>query len=76
MKKNLLIHYDEEADFFELIVGKPTVAYYEDLGDEIFIRIDEKTKRVVGISIMGFKKRIGKSGDFEVKLPEKIGLFS
>ena len=76
MKNKLHIHYDEEADFFEFRVGKPTASVYEDIGDDIFKRIDEKSREVKGFAIFNFKKRTEKLKDVEVPLPVSIKLSS
>ena len=44
MKNKLNIYYDQEGDFLEIRIGKPTESIYEDIGDDIFQRIDNKTK--------------------------------
>ena len=74
MKNKLHIHYDEEADFLELRVGKPTASVYEDIGDDIFKRIDEKSGEVKGFAIFNFKKRTEKLKDVEVPLPVSVKL--
>ena len=43
MKNNLRVHYDQEADFFEVGIGKPVKGYFKDLGEDIFERREEKT---------------------------------
>ena len=43
MNKNLSIYYDKEGDLLEIRIGKPTIGYFKDLGNDIFERIDEKT---------------------------------
>lgn len=58
MKEELSIYYDKEGDFLEVRIGKPTIAYFKDLGNDVFERIDEKSSEVRGISIANFKKRI------------------
>ncbi|MBI2498746.1 DUF2283 domain-containing protein [Candidatus Woesearchaeota archaeon] len=76
MKDNLNVHYDEEGDFLEIRIGKPTEAYFEDLGDDLFKRIDEKTREIRGFAIFNFKKRTEKLKDISVNLPVKIQLTS
>lgn len=72
MKDHLHIHYDQEADFIEIRVGKPSRGYFNDLGDDIFERIDEKTKKIKGYAIFNFKKRTEELKDIDVMLPSKI----
>lgn len=57
MKKEFKIYYDEEGDYLEITLKKSKNAYFEDVGDDIFKRIDEKTGKIVGIGIHNFKKR-------------------
>ena len=76
MKNKLHLHYDEEADFLELRVGKPTASVYEDIGDDIFKRIDEKSGEVKGFAIFNFKKITEKLKGVEVPLPVSIKLSS
>jgi len=57
MKQRTKVYYDEEGDILEVIIGKPTISYMKDLGNEIFERIDEKTGKIKGFLIVGFKKR-------------------
>lgn len=76
MKNNLNIHYDEEGDFLEIRIGKPTEAYFEELGNDLFERRDEKTEEIKGFAIFNFKKRTEKLKDVEVALPVKIQLTS
>lgn len=71
MKSNLTIHWDKEGDFLELRFGKPTPAYYKDVGDDIFERRDEETEEIKGYAIFNFQKRkLGK--DLVVKLPASL----
>ena len=72
MKGKLTIHYDEEGDLLELRLGEPTESYYEDLGNDIFERIDRKTGEVRGLAIFNFKKRNEKQTAIDVELPIKM----
>jgi len=57
MKGPMRVHYDEEGDFLEIGVGKPTKCYAEEVKPGVFIRIDEKSEEVKSIGILSFKKR-------------------
>lgn len=72
MKQELSVYYDEEGDLLEIRVGKPTIAYMRDLGNDIFERVDEKTGEIKGFSILNFKKRTEKLKPVEVSLPLKL----
>ena len=74
MKDKLNIHYDEEGDFLELRIGKPTKSYYEEIKDDIFERRDERTNKVKGLAIFNFKKRTKNMKDLELDIPFEIKL--
>ena len=76
MKEKLNVYYDQEGDFLELRIGKPTSSYYDNLGNDIFQRIDEKTGKVKGVAIFNFKKRTEKLKGIDVPLPVQVKLFS
>lgn len=57
-KEKARIYYDESGDLLEVYIGKPAEGYYEDLGDDIFVRRDEKTGETRGFKIFSFKKRV------------------
>lgn len=69
--KELSIYYDKEGDFLEVRIGKPTIAYFKDLGNDIFERVDEKTGEVRGISIANFRKRIENLKPIRVSLQKR-----
>ena len=60
MKDRLHMWYDKEGDVLEVRMGKARNAIYEDMGDDVFVRKDEKTNKVSGFTIIGFKKRTRK----------------
>ncbi len=74
MKENLYIYYDDEGDFLELNVGEYTKGYFRDVGEGVSERIDEKTGKVTGIAILGFKRRTEGQKEVKVPLPVKIEL--
>lgn len=74
MKGPMRLHYDEEADFLEISVGKPTPSYATEVKPGLFIRKDEKTNEVKSVGILGFKKRSKNLKDIELKLPVEISL--
>tara|TARA_Y100000310_G_C20695429_1_gene825349 strand:- start:451 stop:681 length:231 start_codon:yes stop_codon:yes gene_type:complete len=69
MKQKLHIYYDQEGDMLEFRIGKPTKGHMRNLGDDIFQRVDEKTGKVKGFTILNFKKRSKKSKPIDVDLP-------
>ena len=74
MKDKLNIYYDEEGDFLELRIGKPTKSVYSDIGNDIFQRVDEKTGKIIGFAVFNFKKRTEKLKEIDVPLPVKVNL--
>ena len=50
--------YDREADVLYISVGKPRQAVGINIGDSIIVRVDPKTKEVVGLTIINFARRI------------------
>lgn len=78
MKGKLSLYYDEHSDYLEIFAGTPTPNYGEEVPNKKGITIfkDNKTNEVIGIGILGFKKRSHDLKEIEVELPIKIGLFS
>ncbi|MBI2871471.1 MAG: DUF2283 domain-containing protein [Candidatus Omnitrophica bacterium] len=56
-KRSLNWEYDEEADVLYISVGKPRPAVGVDIGEGVIVRYDQKKKEVVGLTIIGFRKR-------------------
>lgn len=76
MKDNLKIHYDKEADFLEIGIGKPVKGYFKNLGKGIFERREEKTDEIKGYAVFSFLKRVNKIDDFNIPLSNKIKIIS
>lgn len=68
------VHYDEEGDFLEISIGKPSHCYADEVEPRVFLRKDEKTGEVRSIGILGFKQRSKGIQDIELKLPVKISI--
>ena len=68
------IHYDPEGDYLEVRFGKPSPAFFESSGDDIFVRKDRKTNAVRGYAIFNVTKRAlaKQHKDIEVELPLEI----
>lgn len=60
MGEKLNIWFDKEGDFLELTIGKPVKGFFKEIGDDMLERIDAKTGKVVGFSILNFSKRFEK----------------
>ena len=50
--------FDEEADVLYISVGEPRPAVGIDIGEGVIVRLDEESKEVVGLTIVGLKARI------------------
>ncbi len=70
--KQISFDYDEEADSFYITIGKPKKAITEEIGN-VGIRVDEKTKEIVGVTIIEFSKLLKKDHKpIVVSIPERI----
>ena len=76
MEKQMRIYYDEEGDFLEISIGKPTKCYAEEVQPGIFLRKDEKSNEVKSIGIVSFKKRSKDMKDIKLDLPVEINFSS
>lgn len=56
MERELKFFYDNEGDVLDISVGEPTEAISEEIDDDIFIRIDDTTKEIIGFSILNFTR--------------------
>jgi len=59
LMKQITFDYDKEADVLYISFGEPKEAIAEEVGN-IGVRIDEKTKEIVGLTIIEFLKTFGK----------------
>lgn len=67
MEKKLAFSYDKEGDILDISIGRPQDALSEEVSEDIFVRVEPRTKKVVGFMILNFEKRFGKS-----KKPETL----
>lgn len=72
MKGPMRVYYDEEGDFLEISVGKPSKCYASELGQGVFLRMDEKTEEIKSIGILGFKKRTKDLKDIKLDIPVEV----
>lgn len=63
------VHYDEEGDFLEISVGKPTKCSASEVEPGVFIRTDNSTGDVKSVGILSFKKRAKNVRDIVLQLP-------
>lgn len=62
------VWFDPEGDLLEVELGKPRKGYFKDVGDDVFLRVDQKGK-VIGFAILNATKRT--KNVREVELPIK-----
>ncbi len=55
--EKLTFYYDDKGDILDISVGKPRKAISNEIGDDILERIDPETKKIIGFTILNFKKR-------------------
>ena len=67
-EKPLKIWFDPEGDVLEIGETKPTKGFFRDMGDDIFIRVDQEGN-ITGFLILNATKRMTKIR--ELKLPVK-----
>lgn len=57
MEKKLKFILDKNGDILDIAIGKPKEAISREIGNDVIIRIDPKTKEIVGFTILNFEKR-------------------
>ncbi|MEM3608934.1 MAG: DUF2283 domain-containing protein [Candidatus Bathyarchaeia archaeon] len=67
-KEGLKVWFDPEGDLLEVELSKPRKGFFKDLGDDVFLRVDEKGN-VLGFVILNVTKRVKNAR--EVELPIK-----
>lgn len=48
--------YDKDGDILDIALGRPRRAISREIEDDLFVRLDPKSKKVVGFSILNFTK--------------------
>ncbi|MBI2583367.1 MAG: DUF2283 domain-containing protein, partial [Candidatus Aenigmarchaeota archaeon] len=59
MGEGLNFGYDKDGDILDISIGKPKPAVSKEIAEDVFARLDPKTKKIVGFMIMNFEKRFG-----------------
>ncbi len=72
MKGEMQLYYDEEGDFLEINIGKFTQGYFKDVGEGVAERVDERTGKITGVAVLGFKKSVHLMKDRRIRLPLKL----
>ena len=56
MAETLRFAYDKDGDVLDIALGRPRAALAREIDDDVFVRLDPKTRKVVGFSILNFTK--------------------
>lgn len=65
----LYYFYDQRADVFYFSEGKPSAkSISQETSDDVILRLDRKTGRVKGFTVLNFSKRL-KSKSQPIELP-------
>lgn len=57
----LRISYDKSADVLYMSFGKPKEGIDEEIEDGVYLRVNEKTNKPLGFTIVDFEKRFSTS---------------
>ena len=61
VENGMKIVYDSEADVLYVTRGTPEYTEYIEHSEDVILRLDPDTKRLVGITIIGFSQQFGKA---------------
>ncbi|MDE0043380.1 MAG: DUF2283 domain-containing protein [Candidatus Poribacteria bacterium] len=62
------IFYDQEADVLYVTRGKPEYTDYVEHSDDVILRLDPESKRLVGFTIIDFSQHFAKQ-ESDIALP-------
>lgn len=80
MEKVIRCSYNKDADELNISLSKPQKAISLEVGDDIYVRLHPKTKKILGFTILHFEERAVKeektfalplSADFKLSHPIK-----
>lgn len=69
MDKKLKFAYDKKGDVLDIFVNKPKKAISEELEDDVILRKNLKTGKIVGITVLNFLKRFEDKKEIAMELP-------
>ena len=73
MGKEIRMVYDETGDILDVSIGEPEEAISREVEDDFFLRVKPDTGKVVGFSILNFRKWFKDAKDIKI-LPIKAEL--
>ena len=56
MEKGLRFSFHKETDILDISIGLPKKAISKEVEDDFFVRVDPKTNKIIGFSILNFQK--------------------
>ncbi len=57
MEKELKFFFDKQGDVLDISIGEPKEAISKEISNDIVVRLDPKTNKIVGFTILNFEKR-------------------
>ena len=66
MEKALNFAYDKEGDILDISLGQPKGAISEEISEDFFVRLEPKTKQILGFMILNFERKFGRSHKAEI----------
>ena len=54
MEKTIMFFYDKDSDVMDISLGNPKVAISEEADDDIIVRIDPRSREIIGFTIINF----------------------
>jgi len=70
MEKNLMrLSYDKESDVLYITFGIPRFGIDEETGDGIFVRRDETSREIIGVTVMDFERRFSEKTEEFLHVP-------
>ena len=73
MADNPVIFYDREADVLYLTIGEPQEAVSKEMGNDVLLRVDPNTEKIVGMTVLNFTSRFSDLAR-EQRLPVQMEL--
>lgn len=69
----LYYYYDKEADIFYFSEGKPSAnSVSKETSDDVILRLDRKTGKVKGFTVLNFSKRSKSTKPIELPIIAKL----
>jgi len=68
-RQRVHLQYDSVHDILYIDIGKPCAAYSEEVDDGVFVRINPKNNKKVGLTVFSYKDKIK---DIAKKVPFKL----